>query len=377
MLTLDAPKYQQIADVLARRIRGGEYGVGHQLPSEHDLSRTFNVSRVTTRQALSVLESAKLVDRRRGSGTFVSDQQPLVDTPVLTMDGTRVGNLCLLLCDMARFQGTSRTHRDVGAATAAVHQRGLTVTVGSLESASCMDGVAARSACASDCQGVLLDGYVSDIHHAVCRHHLDVPSLVVGNHHLASGTPQVRLDVAAYLEAGLAALRGVVDGPLMLLCDPFLLAMTDDIVAGYVEYTVREGLPQGIFTPPRGLVDQDIDTRLEHWDGGLAVEGFLRQGHRRFGLFVQGTNFLPSMLETLDRRGLGPADVPVVVLDTVGSLALLSPRQRARVHQLPVDLKGLYLRAIEVLERDAGRAAADPIVQWSDPRILHPTEARP
>jgi GntR family transcriptional regulator len=65
-------RYQRIADELRRQVQGGEYGAGRLLPSEADLSRTFEASRVTVRRALEVLRDEGLVDSRQGFGWFVA-----------------------------------------------------------------------------------------------------------------------------------------------------------------------------------------------------------------------------------------------------------------------------------------------------------------
>jgi len=65
------PIYHQIALNIQRRIASGEWGIGDRLPSEMDLAGFYEVSRVTVRQALTVLEKDGLVERKRPSGTFV------------------------------------------------------------------------------------------------------------------------------------------------------------------------------------------------------------------------------------------------------------------------------------------------------------------
>ncbi|MFC1491710.1 GntR family transcriptional regulator [Nitrospinota bacterium] len=66
------PYYYQIENLLRRKIERGELAPGEKLPRELDLAKIFGVSRVTLRQALSILEADGLVDRRRGHGTFVT-----------------------------------------------------------------------------------------------------------------------------------------------------------------------------------------------------------------------------------------------------------------------------------------------------------------
>jgi len=66
------PRYQQIADELRVRIRAGDPAPGRLLPSEADLSREHDASRVTVRRALEVLRDEGLVDSRQGFGWFVA-----------------------------------------------------------------------------------------------------------------------------------------------------------------------------------------------------------------------------------------------------------------------------------------------------------------
>ncbi len=59
---------------LRRAIETGAYGEGDQLPPERQLAVTFHAARGTVRRALDQLESAGLVSRRLGSGTFVTSR---------------------------------------------------------------------------------------------------------------------------------------------------------------------------------------------------------------------------------------------------------------------------------------------------------------
>jgi len=68
------PLYYQIATVLRERILSGELPSGTLLSGEEALGREYDVSRITVRRALSVLESEALIIRQRGRGTFVGDR---------------------------------------------------------------------------------------------------------------------------------------------------------------------------------------------------------------------------------------------------------------------------------------------------------------
>ena len=67
----EQPKYLQVADTLRREIAEGVFRDGQTLMTEEELRMRFDVSRQTIRQAISLLEDDGLVDRRRGSGTYV------------------------------------------------------------------------------------------------------------------------------------------------------------------------------------------------------------------------------------------------------------------------------------------------------------------
>ena len=67
----EQPKDLQVADTLRREIAEGIFRDGQTLMTEEELRMRFDVSRQTIRQAISLLEDDGLVDRRRGSGTYV------------------------------------------------------------------------------------------------------------------------------------------------------------------------------------------------------------------------------------------------------------------------------------------------------------------
>jgi GntR family transcriptional regulator len=69
----EGPLYLQIAASIERGIADGRYGPGYRFPPEPELAASLGVSRLTLRQALTVLERGGLIDRvvGRHGGTFV------------------------------------------------------------------------------------------------------------------------------------------------------------------------------------------------------------------------------------------------------------------------------------------------------------------
>ena len=65
-------RYQSIADALRVRLTAGEFPAGRLLPSEAELSGSYDASRVTVRKALEALRDEGLVDSRQGFGWFAA-----------------------------------------------------------------------------------------------------------------------------------------------------------------------------------------------------------------------------------------------------------------------------------------------------------------
>ncbi|MGC4060874.1 MAG: GntR family transcriptional regulator [Aquabacterium sp.] len=66
------PLYGQIRNSLRSRIVDGSYAPGSRVPSESELGRRFQASRITVRQALAELQKEGLIYTLHGKGSFVS-----------------------------------------------------------------------------------------------------------------------------------------------------------------------------------------------------------------------------------------------------------------------------------------------------------------
>jgi GntR family transcriptional regulator len=64
--------YENVAALIRQTIDNGRWVPGERLPSIETLAQTFGVAVVTVRQALARLEQNGLIERRHGSGTYVS-----------------------------------------------------------------------------------------------------------------------------------------------------------------------------------------------------------------------------------------------------------------------------------------------------------------
>ena len=70
------PLYAQVKSAMIRRIVNGGWKPGSILPSEMRLADEFGVSQGTVRKALDDLAARKIIIRRQGKGTFVTEHDP-------------------------------------------------------------------------------------------------------------------------------------------------------------------------------------------------------------------------------------------------------------------------------------------------------------
>ncbi len=72
---------QIVIDTLFQRIKSEEYPVDTRLPSERTLASELGVARNTVREALDVLEARGVIQRRAGSGSFVTYRSNARESP--------------------------------------------------------------------------------------------------------------------------------------------------------------------------------------------------------------------------------------------------------------------------------------------------------
>ena len=65
-------KYMQLYDILVGKINSGEWKPNECMPTEMELCRRYNLSRVTVRDTLNMLASEGYIYRKQGKGTFVA-----------------------------------------------------------------------------------------------------------------------------------------------------------------------------------------------------------------------------------------------------------------------------------------------------------------
>lgn len=72
----------RVSEALKKRIIDDRLKPGEKLQSESELMAQFKVSRTTIREAMKLLKAEHIVEIKRGSGTFVSDQTGITEDPL-------------------------------------------------------------------------------------------------------------------------------------------------------------------------------------------------------------------------------------------------------------------------------------------------------
>lgn len=70
--------YEDVANRIQERVRSEQWRAGERLPAEAELAKEFDVSRSTIREAVRSLQLAGVLRSKAGSGTYVSDNAPLI-----------------------------------------------------------------------------------------------------------------------------------------------------------------------------------------------------------------------------------------------------------------------------------------------------------
>ena len=76
--------YIQLTRILLEQISSGSWKLNDRIPSEDELSKTYNISKITVRQAINNLTSDGYLMKIQGKGTFVTSVMPVVGLAMRT-----------------------------------------------------------------------------------------------------------------------------------------------------------------------------------------------------------------------------------------------------------------------------------------------------
>ena len=86
------PIYLQLAERIKRQIIRGELHLGEKLPSVRDMGLKVNVNPNTVQRTYRELERLKIVESKRGQGTFVTDDEHTLQTIREQMKETKISH---------------------------------------------------------------------------------------------------------------------------------------------------------------------------------------------------------------------------------------------------------------------------------------------
>ncbi len=69
------PLFEQVKEDISSKIKSGIYASGSKIPTELDLIKEYNVSRITIRRAIDDLCKLGVLIKRQGKGTFVQEKK--------------------------------------------------------------------------------------------------------------------------------------------------------------------------------------------------------------------------------------------------------------------------------------------------------------
>ena len=92
-------KYVRIYDQLYKMLEDGTYPPGSQLPGETELSERMNVSRMTLRKALALLNEDGIISSRSGIGHFVGKRRERSHGQGMEKIGSPIRKCCTLTLD--------------------------------------------------------------------------------------------------------------------------------------------------------------------------------------------------------------------------------------------------------------------------------------
>ena len=107
------PAYAQLANILRRKISGGVFRPGDQLPSEAQLCREYQVSPMTVRRSINLLADQDVVSTVQGKGTFVKHLELSTATFQLQKLHDLFTNATVKLLDARIVSADERTARQL------------------------------------------------------------------------------------------------------------------------------------------------------------------------------------------------------------------------------------------------------------------------
>jgi len=322
------PRYRALAEMLKQQIVSGKYLADSRIPSEHQIAARFNVSRVTARQAIQVVEHEGLVRRIRGSGTYVNRLGP-ENRPL-----AKLQRAALVRIDVPEAHGYY--HKGIESAQRWLGERGGILSTLYLSTSELAGGaLTCFLRTASDTQALLVDGIVTDESQADIIKRCGLPFLVVGNFPISRSVPQFRFAVSSMIRRGIELLsRERPDLPIALLADSKVYNYKREIIAAYRQFVRAASQGRPMFVEWGG----DPDATLAH----CARECI---GQPTFSVITPERNLAP-LEQFYETQKIAPRDRVILQMS---SPEMVTPAERASRYFVPLSSERIMREAVRVL----------------------------
>ena len=321
-ITLDRrrniPKYEILVDQIKNALAEKQYPDGFKLSPERELAEQFDVSVMTLRKSLNILEGKGIISREHGRGTFVGRSSWSRNGAEST---TEARSVAFVLIDKAN---RNDPYEDMGNrfytwllgavdAKLAEYNRHLIVTH------TCTEHLAAgrmpKAIEQNEVAGIILDGYVDDFHVEHFKR-MGLPLVVLGSHNLQVPATTVSTDITKFGYLMSESLLKRKCGPLFLGIEPLRLPFTRQLMEGYVRACREAGQDEQIYLFATGAEDCVVVERMAEHAGGS------------FSLLL-AYNAAYALVEMFRERKLSLAEYPVAVY---GHADVISSEMRRRLN---------------------------------------------
>lgn len=166
------PIYQQIETYLNELIEKNQHEIKFKLPSENQLAKKFNASRMTVQRALRNLQDSGKIVRIQGKGSYINSDR-------LTNDADRIGPVYLLLPDIER----QYSREVINGAHAYFQDQGIDLSISMTNNVSEIEKNKIRTIVSRHCPGILLFPVIHMTYHSELLNLAlqNYPVVIVGN----------------------------------------------------------------------------------------------------------------------------------------------------------------------------------------------------
>jgi DNA-binding GntR family transcriptional regulator len=324
------PKYEKIRESLVHAMKSGKYQIGSQLPPQLELAKQYDVSLLTVRQALGLLEEEGFISQEPGRGTFVRQvsQQSVVKKEL------ERNSVAYVLAEQEGCE-TSYQQTQLKVLDAMLAKRNRHLVFTTLTSNDIIRGNLPPALKNGAVAGVILSNYVQQIHVDFLKHH-GFPLVVLGSYAIAESVANVVFNQrrAAYLMA--EALLRLQKGLLYFVTEPFRFHYTQELLEGYSQACREHGQAEQL----RTVMD-------ELNEPGAEIQKIIHENTGPFSLFTQA-DIGHAMLDLFREHHLDIANHPV---GHYGWADYLPLQKRSRLNPCGLDTGLASEVVVEVLDR--------------------------